>query len=448
MTKGSVSTAFRYPSSFVITLSLVFLQSLLGGPVAESAGGAPAGGSTASTMPVPKIPAPYAAGTDYKGPASSSALVDPNYEKCGLDCHYQKANENISLQANYILKKIEFLGYPSIYASDEAKIELLGSFYKSGEDLDECIARYVRMNRFWFVKVRSALGKNEESYSELHCVKMSPDGKTCLEEGGVASSYELPISDGPGLVKNQVPEKAKMAQATYFSNYDQLRQQPDSAQLASVQDGVLNSTTAKNYKPDKNDFIRFKKIAKPSGGVIEVPETGQNRYDEPAYQRAMAAWGKEEGKGEFYQDAADTIGKRKDFGQLRIQDKLNFKNDNSKNGSSPARLIFNEARGQYIDQVNSFVSQQGAFNSTSSAINFKGSKQSINPKSVISKQPQKPAPAWHTGYEEVNVPIGNGSREQIYYGTFSPNTLTGTVTPVPGKNTQPAYDDDILNPFF
>ena len=427
-------------------------------------GDGPTGGSTAPVVTV-QPPAPYAAGTNYKGPNSHvSAMIDPNYENCGLDCHYQRANENISLQAKYIIKKIEFLNRPPEFASDEAKIQLLGSFYVAGEDLDDCIGRYMRMNQFWFVKAGSALGKNETSYTNLHCAKVSADGKTCeIEAPGspaiLRCSKEAPdgtcieeIQEASGFDPRQNPKKPKMGQGAFFSRYDQLKMQaPNPAQLASVQDGVMDKATINNYKPNHDDFIRFKKVYlnSTSSATVEVPETGANRYDEPAYQKALAAWQ----AAEFVEDAMDTVAGRKDLGKLRAEDKKAFKNDAVKN-DSVNRFIYNEARGEYIDQVNQFIKQTSAFNSTSSALSFKGKRKGAkgpggkgvnrpaDPNSTINNIPLPERQ--HTGNEEVNA----GARINNYT-TYTPNAFTNSILPPGGKAVErPADQEDFSNPFF
>ena len=119
--------------------------------------------------------------------------------------------------------------------------QLLGIFYNEGESLGGCIEPYVSMNRFWFAKVRAALGKNQESASNLFCAKMSADGNTCLKSVAAAPGIDRPLEDAPGLVTGPAPEKPKRAQVTYLSKYDDLRQQQPSGQLlASVQDGVFS----------------------------------------------------------------------------------------------------------------------------------------------------------------------------------------------------------------
>jgi hypothetical protein len=320
----------------------------------------------------------------------------------------------------------------------------LGSFYKEGESLDSQIARYISLNRFWFVKVRSALGKNQAAYNSLHCEKMSSDGNTCLKLAAEAPTFK-PEENGV-----QDPERPKKAQVAYFSKYDQLRQQlPNATQLASVQDGVLDNVTLDNYKPNLEDFIRFKKINKDpadsAAGTMEVPVTtgaDADRYDMPAYKRAQEAWE----QGQFKADVIKTIGGRKNFGQLRIQDKYDFKNDApAPDSQSVQRYLYNEARGQYVDEINSFITKQDAFNSTTSSMSFKGAKQSAHPvgqvKTTLPNNVER-------GNEEVVAPMNTGgTRTGVVYDTYSPNAFSRTAAPAkPGA--QPETSEDYLNPFF
>src|ERR1043165_5182638 len=56
------------------------------------------------------------------------------YRPCGVGCLYEKANENISLEALYILRKIEFLRT----ASDTEVQNNLAGFCFSGESGRDC----------------------------------------------------------------------------------------------------------------------------------------------------------------------------------------------------------------------------------------------------------------------------------------------------------------------
>ncbi|MFZ9595042.1 MAG: hypothetical protein ACO3A2_03090 [Bdellovibrionia bacterium] len=414
--------------AFLATASGGVLPAFATGPASISAG------STQSLVQPPSQassdrPAapPVSSGVLPQAPDSGSSLnhpvlsVDPQYERCGPECYYQRANENIALQGDYIRKKMDFL----LLSPDQgSKRSLLGSFCGPTEDTDDCAERYIRLNQLWYPRLRRALQKNHESINQLVCAQFSEDRTQCLRlvEGpkSITSDRSVPIEVGS--------PSAKWAQSSYFMKYDELRDKagrmlsaPQQANsLDQVQDGVMAEQFG-IYKPDINDFIRFKKIPKdpndPSKGSFEVPESGPNRYDRVAYEKALAYYDKHFGsdrkKDHAPNDLTETLLSQKQ-GKTRQTELMKVKEDESKDPKkiSVERILYNQARGEKVDAFNQYISNQNAFNSTTTTATFPGvSGTSQTPQTLQSPQATKPTPQqpkFYTGDEEmVAVPSGS-----------------------------------------
>ncbi len=88
---------------------------------------------------------------------------------CGMACRYHHANDNLTMQALYLVTKVSKV-QTAIKAdpkSAEARITL-GAFCTDGaEDLDACFNRYKDFQKLALLDIRQAIGKNEDSIARL-----------------------------------------------------------------------------------------------------------------------------------------------------------------------------------------------------------------------------------------------------------------------------------------
>ncbi len=260
----------------------------------------PSGGS----MGTAGLAVPYAAGVSDVRPgtpeARAQSLTDPNYVDCDQQCLYGKARENLTLQFEYVQKKLDFVRDPSRFEGDRRKV--LAGFCGEGdknsprETTDDCAERYRKLTDLWLVKVKGALGSQEVAIASLRCAAFNPDG-TCK---GVKAAPTFQITRKPG-------EPEKTPQVQYFAKSvdmgQQLQKQIQSGSLKDIKDNATwENNLADSYEPVLEDFIKFKKVPDPAnpGSQMDVPvmnDEGLLTYDQAACQRAHAAWEGGNGKG-------------------------------------------------------------------------------------------------------------------------------------------------------
>ncbi len=134
------------------------------------------GGATA-----PKAPAP----ADWKKETEAT---------CGMNCRYSRAGENLSLQAVYLLKKVQFISETinskPFNAEKEKDVRLaLGAFCKSStEDIQECFKRYKDFQRIGLLEIRNSIGKIDD-YKKNLIDGVKPDGTA----DGVSLVYDVGV---------------------------------------------------------------------------------------------------------------------------------------------------------------------------------------------------------------------------------------------------------------
>jgi hypothetical protein len=114
---------------------------------------------------------------------------------CGMACRYHHANDNLTMQALYLVTKISKI-QTAITAdpkSTEARTTL-GAFCTDGaEDVGDCFKRYKDFQNIALLDIRQAIGKNEDSIARLTTGRKA-DG-TVAEE--TAISYESGEEEHP-----------------------------------------------------------------------------------------------------------------------------------------------------------------------------------------------------------------------------------------------------------
>jgi hypothetical protein len=255
--------------------------------------------STQNNSSVPVVP--YAAGvTTPVRPNSTAqqmadAFQDPNYDACGQDCLYNKANENITIQMQYILQKYAALEDASL--DEQIKMKLLGSFCgkangqgSSDESFKDCKDRYIKVNKFWILKARGSVGSNEGAIAKLRCNQFGANGE-CLSNLLGATTIE-PGHD-PSIAQKQL-----QLQYTHISKSGDLGLESRNQAGAGLQ-GVRDNAQWENdayasLEPKQEDFVKFRKIPDPgnAGQQLEIPVMNGNKlvYDKEAYQAAKDEW--------------------------------------------------------------------------------------------------------------------------------------------------------------
>lgn len=109
-----------------------------------------------SVAPIPAKGAP----TDWRKETEAS---------CGMACRYHRANDNLTMQALYLVTKIGKIDATlrKDPDSDQARVSL-GAFCKDqAEELSVCFARYKDFQRVALLELRQAIGKNEDTIARL-----------------------------------------------------------------------------------------------------------------------------------------------------------------------------------------------------------------------------------------------------------------------------------------
>jgi hypothetical protein len=106
-------------------------------------------------------------------PTTAPAATKQNWREkteasCGMACRYHRANDNLTLQALYLITKMkkidDALGNQE---ETQAKTALGGFCIDSGEDAHTCFDRYKAFQRVALLQIRQAIGKNEEMIARL-----------------------------------------------------------------------------------------------------------------------------------------------------------------------------------------------------------------------------------------------------------------------------------------
>ncbi len=322
--------------------------------------------------------APLSSGTvDFQKDGVDSRVVsDSEFIKAGHRDYFLRANETITIQMDYILKKSNFLSDPN--SPEPQRRALLGGFCHqlnpkipedNEEELETCVDRWQRVNQFWLLKARGALGKNQGAVGQL-------GGVTC--EGGncTAHSSKNGVQAGVGLKKNsvQVPEFPKYGQAPALLKAQQLATKAADSQWKKFYDvhdisqmGSWADLQIQQFRPSRDDFVKFKTVPvnpdQPAAGNIEVPlmkADGSLEYDDIAYKMALAYF-----KQHFMDDTNATatsgdgrvVKKNADNKKQMIQDFSASPKDPNK---SVSRQLYDAAHDEFVQDSNRAVLGQSS----------------------------------------------------------------------------------------
>lgn len=338
---------------------------------------------------------PYASGAiEITEENKNQALLDDNYQKCGQNCIYNKANENISLQINFMEKKMSFLLNPK---NDETlKRSVLGNFCnisrnEEGSEIKEniysCINRYKILTDFLNLKIRGSLGKNEEQLFNLN-----------------SKSNSFQFDEG----------EKKNGQVPYLLNAKELGERMKKTRLVEV---VKN---LENFKPKKEDFIEFDvnpiDSNDPERGSSWTPRLKDKSdpnsiiYNEKAYERSMLEWKKIEStiKQINQNPNLDKENNKKREELAEAFSGSNKHNNQAKN--EPLLQIYNNSRGSYIDVINDTVSPTNGWSASK-----KYEKDS--------NQTEQESEKKYDGNEEVKLPKIDKNSVTDYHITYAPTFI-------------------------
>jgi hypothetical protein len=158
-------------------------------------------------------PTAFASTAGEVGPSKSKA-APKDWKKeteasCGMACRYHRANDNLTMQALYLVTKIKKIDEAEKSGQstqvEEAKISM-GGFCRSGEDISDCFPRYKSFQRVALLQIREAIGKNEDVIAKLTTGRKS-DGTV----DGTAVTFEANVERQPYIP--DVPTVSEMEQA-------------------------------------------------------------------------------------------------------------------------------------------------------------------------------------------------------------------------------------------
>jgi hypothetical protein len=284
----------------------------------------------------------------------SDAVHDPNFVKCGQDCYYQRAIENLSLQLHYYRTKTDQLLGDKLDRND--KITLLGNTCTeeeiSGNDDDDededntpqedplkkCIDRFLKANQFWVVKVRTALKNNQEAKAQLHCAQ-NPDKPECTE-GAHGLDIEQEAREGDDKRKSQDTYLTKTSQmGSVRKNYEQLKKVAEGGSNEKWLSNLINDDVPmKDYEPRKEDFFKFVKGADGTEVAKEDPE---------AFEKAKKAW-----LALVSMEHMNVLMEKKTYAETKKQNAKEFDEQFKEKGGGVFRDVFSESHDNYVDQFN------------------------------------------------------------------------------------------------
>lgn len=234
-----------------MALGILFLLHGAMGPVVAMADG--------GTAPV--------TGAGNLDPAAQAALVktlpyadERQYQSCGLSCAYEKANEALSLEALYLLRKASWINELAKKKDAGEISRAIPEFCPSSDsNVLECARQYVELQKTILRKSRHAMIQNSESVARLKAGTAAP-----------APPRFSVIVSGNG----NTPAAMKKPQTPDLPSYDELMTR------AKRQDAILNDLARPDYNsfeqlyaPSPDDYVEVddripRDPANPSAGTL------------------------------------------------------------------------------------------------------------------------------------------------------------------------------------
>ncbi len=290
--------------------------------------------STAGQISAPK---PTAKAKDWKKETEAS---------CGMACRYHRANDNLTMQALYLVTKIKKIQDAETSGNatkeHEARTSMGGFCRESEPELSTCFTRYKSFQRVALLQIRESIGKNEDTIARLTTGRKS-DGTV----DGTAVTFEANVERQPYIP--DVPTVSEMEQA-----YLEGKLKPSGSAFTGAeiqkwsQDLVLSNPKVRYLEFEKESVV---------GNPYQKEKTGYSLY---RVKRAGSGSEKTDPKTEkLAQDAMKTIAgvaKEKSFDpKASVITPKNLKKDDplSYDAFIQARSVVNSAVQKDVDKKDS-----------------------------------------------------------------------------------------------
>lgn len=393
---------------------------------------------------------PVVSGSQFYNKDDPRAQIygDPNFKTPTHSAHYGKANQNLTVQIDYVDKKLEFLNEtvdPQASDRDDQlrrKFKLLGGFCgpipagpisdDQEDELDQCINQYSLLMQFWKKKALGSIGRNNDSKAQLQCKN--------IDSSGFCTSS----SEGVWVAPETTPDDQKREQMPAYATAQQLAKFAEDKGLNRVTDNQGQDWEKYLYEslaPQEDDFLKYE-AAIVQGAQIELSsrqvsklKTGSTStqgksIDQNEYQAAQTLWNLLKGRV-----SARFKGKLppKNLAQIRKDFVSEFRNKVLPGQRSDARRLYDQARGENIDYTNSAygltvsrIKQQPKPSSSPVAKGGSGKPQ-IEKYTLTLTPPPDPIHGY-LGDEQIKIPqTGNATQgvgeNSVTYNPSAGNTL-------------------------
>ncbi len=392
---------------------------------------------------------PVSSGVDFlpKGDPRTQIYGDPNFKEGGQSMFHGKANQNLTLQIDYVENKLAFLMSPvDFQAANRSsilreKFKLMNGFCgpiippgpvdaATEDQLDKCIQQYADLMEFWKMKALSSIGKNNDARVKLRCSSITPNG-ACMSAVD-EFVFGAPSGSDESRKREQSPAFATAAQLAAFAGAKGIYRLSDNANQDWERQmfDVLAPTPAefRNYY----SVVMDGSLIETSRGRTRSGTRSGVQYDADRLHAAQELWNKLRSRlaQRFKGQAAPPMNSaviRKEF----IRE---FGAQVAPNQRSISRWIYDQARGENVDYTNSVYSQAKSRLVSGNL----GGNHSVRPGKVGVNSPQndpkdlnwvstRAGPAdpssGYLGNEKVIVPVpGTGSQRLGESSvTFSPS---------------------------
>jgi hypothetical protein len=245
--------------------------------------------------------------------ASSSSATLPNgmptwtdttqYDDCGQNCLYDHANENLTLQATYMIKKsenlIEIFGDGSDTVAngkivDELKLYCPNNAGNSDQNsAQQCLSAYLTVQASKLRQIKTLMGKNEDNTARLKS-QVTVLGKSSISTGHTDNAHSTAFQDSTqGIRKAQIPQFMKEDALVKTAGTPN-----EEMELQRTAGEKYNQWEQANFKtpPQLTDYPVPEVVADPNNPKSE-PITRIKRnpdgtpvYDKKAYLAALASY--------------------------------------------------------------------------------------------------------------------------------------------------------------
>ena len=329
-------------------------------------------------------------------PAPPKWTDSSKYQACGQSCIYQKSNETLSLDATYVMKKLELLQS----ASDDEIRETLGAFCTSGEDGRHCLERYRMYETARLYKTRNAIGTNDDSAAKLALEKRKDGSGPTFAQSGEERKSLLPL----------VPEV--MSTAEMQQNAEKLKYLSSNA--------YQEWKNSRPVKPSIEDFYVFKpqprEPGNPSAGSGFVLDTSPaaKKKAEDDYKKAMEKYA--QAMSDFKKEWDNTWDTRINS---KTGDAPNLQQAQTKPALTKTQVdAFKDARALIIETANKSLIDSGFKAGRSPA--GQGSAGKLDKNGLKTSAPC-------SAQEPNMIPVQNRGKDEFHTVTWQPDDLGGAA---------------------